>query len=1014
MKSLLYFTLLLMMVFCAGTILGQTTIVSKGSGEWHDTNTWQGGVLPTGLDSVVIQGPDSVWFHPSPAAPDSCRSLTVRSTAKFSTPTPTDTLKVSNILTLEADARYYDSSYTGKLPGKHYRIDHASTVVFGTSSIGGIDTTGLGDNCLEFGNVIMKRNAGATAGGSLIIHGDLTINNNQYNQVLKGIDSVANATTGGHRVHHVEGNVYIYKGILSCVDKSEDTTSCIWNIDGNVTVAPVLVDDARIGPFSSAFAKGLGIFNIKGNLVVNKGRMQISSSSSHSTGTGIFNLGGNFTMTGGAHVTSNTATPCAINFVGTGTQTVSLDTNFSLRAKLYDTVATGSHVIFDLGSHVWYCLDTLNAPGGGGGAFIVNGTLELKDSSQIRGTAAFALNDGATLKVGQNDGIVALPDSTNGNIQLTGGRVFSPLANYEYNGGVYQVTGDGLPTSVKNVTINNPNDVKLTAAITINGTLSVLNGMLKTDTNYVVIGATGTLSETPGNAVHGKVIATRTVSAAAEDFGGIGATITPATQPLGSTTVTRVTGYSPIGSGHSAVARYFDIAPANNSGLNATLAFTYNSAELNGQNNATMQLWYSLDSGTTWFPKTSVNNASQYTLTATGIDHFSRWAASDANHVLCHPTYFAAGWVMTSIPYTMPNYAKTTLFPTAESRAFTFEHGYQGYDTLVNMIGYWLKFGAKETVYINGSDRLNDSAAVKVGWNMIGSISKPIPVGSIGQSTTGMVQSAYYGYSELGYTSTDSIIPGKGYWVKSNAAGYLYMNASAAAPKQEVASPRMLDQLNSITITDNNGHHQTLYFGKDGSNKIDASYFELPPTGPESAFDVRFASNRCVELLPAAIDNAVNYTINVRGEAYPLTIAWKIKGDHPASYVMHTDAASKQTLSGEGKIVLSQPVKSLSLDAFAGTAVPMVFSLSRNYPNPFNPTTSLVVGLPAAGHVDVAVYNVLGQKVKTLLNADRAAGFHTVEWNGLNENNEPASTGMYFVKMASGAFNAVQKIMMMK
>jgi hypothetical protein len=1014
MKSLLYLTLVFMIVFCAGTILGQTTIVSKGNGAWHDTTTWQGSIIPTGLDSIVIRGTDSVWFHPSPALADSCRSLTILSGGKFSTPSSADTLKISNRLTLQANAWYYDSSYTGKLPGKYYSIDHASTVVFGTSSIGGRDTSGLGSDCLEFGNVIMKRNAGATAGGNLLIHGDLTINNNQYNQVFKGIDSVANATTGGHRVHHVEGNVYIYKGILSCIDKSEDTTTCTWNIDGNVTIAPQLVDDARIGPFSSAYARGLGIFNIKGNLLINKGRLQISSSSSHSFGTGIFNLGGNFTMTGGAHVTSNTSGPCAINFVGSGMQTVSLDTNFSLRAQLFDTVATGSHVIFDLGSHVWYCLDTLNAPGGGGGAFVVNGTLELKDSSQIRGTASFELNAGATLKVGQNDGIVALPDSTNGNIQLTGGRTFSTDANYEYFGGVYQVTGDGLPSSVHNLTINNSNDVKMTAPVTVNGTLAVLNGDLKTDTNYVTIGNTGNLSETAGNTVRGKVIAVRTVGASTtEDFGGIGAKITSDVQSLGLTTVTRVTNDSPSGSGHSAIARYFDIDPTNNSGLNATLEFIYDGSELNGQDSSQMLLWYSQDIGSTWYLTSSVNNATQYKMTANGLNHFSRWTGSDVNHMLSHPTFISANWNMISLAYSVPNNAKAALFPTSQSRVFTFDKGYVAYDTLQNMIGYWLKFGAVETVYIHGSDRLADSVSVKRGWNMIGSISKPVGVGTIGESTTGMVTSAYYGYSD-GYAATDFIYPGKAYWVKSSTDGTLYLNAATVAAKHGTSPESQLEQLNTITLSNSNGQHQVLYFGKDANGQIDASFFELPPAGPQGSFDARFASNRCVQIVPSVLDNAATYSINVSSSDSPITIAWKMKNDENTSYTLVDDKGNKQTLAGTGKSVISQPTKTLSLIASGNAAVPVEFSLSKNYPNPFNPTTNMVIGLPVAGHVDVEVFDILGQKIKTILSEDRAAGFHTIEWNGLTEKYIQASTGMYFVKMTSGKFNAVQKIMLMK
>ena len=88
--------------------------------------------------------------------------------------------------------------------------------------------------------------------------------------------------------------------------------------------------------------------------------------------------------------------------------------------------------------------------------------------------------------------------------------------------------------------------------------------------------------------------------------------------------------------------------------------------------------------------------------------------------------------------------------------------------------------------------------------------------------------------------------------------------------------------------------------------------------------------------------------------------------------------------------------------------------MGQNYPNPFNPTTQFVVGLPEVSRLEVAVYNVLGQKVTTLVDELREAGYHTITWNGTGREGLAASSGVYFVKMKAGSFTGIRKIMMMK
>jgi hypothetical protein len=89
--------------------------------------------------------------------------------------------------------------------------------------------------------------------------------------------------------------------------------------------------------------------------------------------------------------------------------------------------------------------------------------------------------------------------------------------------------------------------------------------------------------------------------------------------------------------------------------------------------------------------------------------------------------------------------------------------------------------------------------------------------------------------------------------------------------------------------------------------------------------------------------------------------------------------------------------------------IPESFSLEQNYPNPFNPSTRITFNLTESGLTNVSVYNLLGQKVATVLNQELVAGRHTVDFNGSN-----LSSGIYFYKLESGKNTATQKMMLLK
>ena len=91
-----------------------------------------------------------------------------------------------------------------------------------------------------------------------------------------------------------------------------------------------------------------------------------------------------------------------------------------------------------------------------------------------------------------------------------------------------------------------------------------------------------------------------------------------------------------------------------------------------------------------------------------------------------------------------------------------------------------------------------------------------------------------------------------------------------------------------------------------------------------------------------------------------------------------------------------------------------VTELSGNYPNPFNPETTISYSLREAGNVSIDIYNTKGQLVKHLLKDDMPAGDHRVVWNGTDNNKRAVSSGVYYYKMNSGRYSSTKKMIMMK
>ena len=93
---------------------------------------------------------------------------------------------------------------------------------------------------------------------------------------------------------------------------------------------------------------------------------------------------------------------------------------------------------------------------------------------------------------------------------------------------------------------------------------------------------------------------------------------------------------------------------------------------------------------------------------------------------------------------------------------------------------------------------------------------------------------------------------------------------------------------------------------------------------------------------------------------------------------------------------------------------PYKFTLSQNYPNPFNPITTFSYELPNVAQVRIIIYDVLGRKIKSLINTEQSAGFHSLRWDATNDIGESVAAGMYLYTIQAGEFRDTKKMILLK
>lgn len=352
-------------------------------------------------------------------------------------------------------------------------------------------------------------------------------------------------------------------------------------------------------------------------------------------------------------------------------------------------------------------------------------------------------------------------------------------------------------------------------------------------------------------------------------------------------------------------------------------------------------------------------------------------------------------WNMVSVPVGLPSYQGSAVFPTATSAVFGWTTGgYAAQESLSAGRGYWLKFGSDENVDMVGTPLLSDSLEVIAGWNMLGSITSPIPVAALATTGTSIV-SELFGYSN-GYTVADTIRPGRAYWVRVDQPGTIHIGPPGPVPGTPAGSRIDRSGYSCLTVRDAAGNAQSLYIDQTACPDIPVL---LPPPPPVGGFDVCFAGRIMLEsLAPASRREPV---VTVAGAEYPITLSWN-PADGITDIVVGDASGNSELTSvvlhaGETVTIADQAITQLKIGRATSTALPTTYALGQNYPNPFNPTTVITFQIPADNDVSLKVFDILGREIATLVNERLRAGSHEVSWNASS-----APTGAYRYVLRAG------------
>jgi hypothetical protein len=349
-------------------------------------------------------------------------------------------------------------------------------------------------------------------------------------------------------------------------------------------------------------------------------------------------------------------------------------------------------------------------------------------------------------------------------------------------------------------------------------------------------------------------------------------------------------------------------------------------------------------------------------------------------------------WNMVGLPLDVSDESQTTVYPgSVEGTLFSFDGTYVNESELVSGDGYWLNFPYSGHAALSGNELTNLTISLNAGWNIISGISEETDMADIFDPDEIVIPGSLYGFDGT-YVNVLSLQPGKGYWINAFSAGNITFTSGGTSGKVKSSITDVTHEANVLNI-----NHSKLYFGVSVPAN-ESVYYQLPPKPPAGAFDIRFDTN-----LKIAKDFGHIEILN-NEENLLISTEFKNLQDSHWDWVITTQGGREYILAENSLIELNGQVTGLTLKKIE--RIPDQYSLSQNYPNPFNPVTTLDFTIPEQGNVDLIVFDLLGNEIRKLIQNNLSAGFHTVQWDGMDNNGNLLSAGCYFYQLKVSSSNS--------
>ncbi|MDZ4701213.1 MAG: choice-of-anchor D domain-containing protein [Rhodothermales bacterium] len=329
------------------------------------------------------------------------------------------------------------------------------------------------------------------------------------------------------------------------------------------------------------------------------------------------------------------------------------------------------------------------------------------------------------------------------------------------------------------------------------------------------------------------------------------------------------------------------------------------------------------------------------------------------------------GWNLVGVPVTPANTNYASVFGNVDVTTQPFLWNGLNYAQSATVgagAGYWLNLGAAGTQDFEGAAVNSVEFTMDAGWQLISGPGCIVPFSAVDDPSGILVEGTLFAYGSA-YEPAATLLPGFGYWVLADGEGTVTITCGASGKTAGAGQVPDVTTFGIITVQDMLGASQELFFGDSLETAEDINFFAMPPVAPGGSFDVRFTSDhRLAEGAEAVIQlQSTNFPMELTLTQLPadflgsLIVEEQVAGQVTASHVLTADGTLSITDANVNKLRIVLRATATADESFE--TLPGQFALRGNYPNPFNPTTTLLFDMPASGTVTVQVFDMLGRQV---------------------------------------------------